>query len=61
MASVGRKKDTCWKPKIQILAGKNIPFLAGKKSASGEFFFVPRKVLQYLTFIARFLYFYELR
>ena len=46
MASVGRKKDTCWKPKIQILAGKNIPFLAGKKSASGEFFLFQEKVFK---------------
>ena len=38
MASVGRKKDTCWKPKIQILAAK--------KSGSGEFFFVPTKVFR---------------
>ena len=39
MATVGQKKETSWKTKIQILAAK-------KKSGSGEFLFVPTKVFR---------------
>ena len=49
MATVGRKKETCWKPKIQILAAEKIFLLwRGKKSTSGEFFLFQEKVFRVL-------------
>ena len=36
MASFERKKDTCWKPKIQILAGSGEFFLFQEKCGNAS-------------------------